>query len=79
MNFVYWAIPFFVCPPLWKAPILNKSQLALQAHSDIRKLSGFVITTEPLGFVLTKQVNDLLLRVYVDWLIFLSCMMEIVN
>ncbi len=33
-------------------------------HSNIRKASGFVITTEPLGFVLTKQVNDLLLRVY---------------
>ncbi len=30
---------------------------------DIRKASGFVITTEPLGFVLTKEVNVFLLRV----------------
>ncbi len=37
--------------------------IALQAHSDICKASGFVITTEPLGFVLTKQVNVFLLRV----------------
>ncbi len=39
------------------------SQLALRADSDIRKASGFVITTEPPGFVLTKEVNVLLLRV----------------
>ncbi len=32
--------------------------------SDIRKASGFVITTEPLGFVLTKEVNVFLLRVW---------------
>ncbi len=30
---------------------------------DIRKASGFVSTTEPLGFVLTKEVNVFLLRV----------------
>ncbi len=40
------------------------SQLALRACSDIREASGFVITTEPLGFEITKQVNDFLLRVY---------------
>ncbi len=40
-----------------------KKQLALLAHSDIREASGFVVTTEPVGFVLTKQVNDFLLRV----------------
>ncbi len=34
------------------------------AHSDIRTVSGFVITTEPLGFVLTKEVNVFLLRVW---------------
>ncbi len=34
-------------------------------HGDIRKASGFVITLEPLGFVLTKRVGDFLLRVYV--------------
>ena len=34
-----------------------------RVHSDIRKASGFVITTEPLGFVLTKRVGDFLLRV----------------
>ena len=38
-------------------------QLALRTHSDVRETSGFVITTEPLGFVLTKQVNDFQLRV----------------
>ncbi len=37
--------------------------MALRAHSDIRKASGSVITTEPLGFVLTKEVNVFLLRV----------------
>ncbi len=37
----------------------------MRAHSDIRKASGFVITTEPLGFVLTKEVNVFLLRVNV--------------
>ena len=31
--------------------------LALRAHSDILKANGFVITTGPLGFVLTKEVN----------------------
>ncbi len=36
---------------------------ALRAHSDIHKASGFVITTEPLGFVMTKEVNVFLLRV----------------
>ncbi len=39
-------------------------ELALRAHSDLRKASGFAITTEPLGFVLAKQVNDILLRVH---------------
>ena len=34
-----------------------------KARSDIREASGFVITTEPLGFVITKQVNDFILRV----------------
>ncbi len=34
------------------------------AHSDISKVGAFVITTEPLSFVLTKQVGDFLLRVY---------------
>ncbi len=48
---------------VYRTPPIN-AQLALQAHSDLRKASGFVITTEPLGFVLTKQVNDILLRVY---------------
>ena len=33
-----------------------------QLTSDTREASGFVITTEPLGFVLIKQVNDFLLR-----------------
>ena len=32
--------------------------------TDIRKASGFVITTEALGFVLTKEVNVFLLKVY---------------
>ncbi len=32
-------------------------------QSDIRKASGFVITMEPFGFVLTKEVNVFLLRV----------------
>ncbi len=35
-----------------------------KAHRDIRKASGFVITTEPLGFVQTEQVGGFLLRVY---------------
>ena len=43
--------------------LLMIHQLALRAHSDLRKASDFVITTEPLGVVLTKQVNDFLLRV----------------
>ena len=30
---------------------------------DLRRANGFVITTTPLGFFLTKQVNDFLLRV----------------
>ena len=34
----------------------------LRAQSDLRKVSGLVITMEPLGFVLTTQVDDLLLR-----------------
>ncbi len=38
--------------------------LHCKARGDIREASGFVITTEPLGFVLTKQVNDFLLRVH---------------
>ncbi len=42
----------------------NFHVFALQAHSDICEASGYVFTTEPLGFVLTKQVNDFLLRVY---------------
>ncbi len=42
--------------------ILKKKEII---HSDIRKASGFVITTEPLGFVLTKEVNVFLLRVHV--------------
>ncbi len=29
----------------------------LRAHSDIRKASGLVITTEPLGIVMTKQIK----------------------
>ena len=33
-------------------------------HSDIRKVSNFVNTTEPLGFVMTEQVGDFILRVY---------------
>ncbi len=37
--------------------------LALRAHSELCKASDFVIRTEPVGFVLTKQVNDFLLRV----------------
>ena len=41
----------------------TSSQLALRAHSDYCKASGFIITTESLGFGLTKQVNDSLLRV----------------
>ena len=36
----------------------------MRAHSDIRKASGFVVTMEPLGFVLTKGVNVFLLRVH---------------
>ncbi len=36
-----------------------------KAHSDIRTANGFVITTEPLGFVMTKEVNVFLLRVLV--------------
>ena len=39
------------------------SQLALRAHSDIRKACAFVITTEPLGFVLIKRVAGYLWRV----------------
>ncbi len=34
--------------------------------TDIREASSFVITTEPLGFVLTKQVNDFLMRVLLN-------------
>ena len=41
----------------------NACRLSLRAHSDIRAASGFVITTELLGFVLTKGVNVFLLRV----------------
>ncbi len=37
--------------------------IALRADSDIGKASGFIITTGPLGFVLTKQVSLFLLRV----------------
>ena len=33
-------------------------------HINIRKASGFVMTMEPLGFILTKGVGDFLLRVY---------------
>ncbi len=40
----------------------------MRAHSDIRKASGFVITTEPLGFVLTKEFNVFLLRVHLEQL-----------
>ena len=32
-------------------------------NSDLCKASGFVITTELVGFVSTKLVNDILLRV----------------
>ncbi len=49
---------------VYKASANKIKTLALQAHSDIRKASGFVITTEPLGFVLTKEVNVFLLRVW---------------
>ena len=31
--------------------------------SECCEANGFVITMEPLGFVLTKQVGDLLMRV----------------
>ena len=37
---------------------------------DLCKASGFVITMEPLGFALTKQVNGFLLRVW--WSAFFS-------
>ncbi len=37
---------------------------SLSLSLDIREAIIFVITTEPLGFVLTKQVNDFLLRVW---------------
>ena len=40
------------------------SQHDLMTFNDIHKASGFVITNEPLGFVLTKPVGDFLLRVY---------------
>ncbi len=43
--------------------VSNTTTLAFRVQSNIREASGFVITTEPLGFVLTKQVNDFLLRV----------------
>ncbi len=43
--------------------IVDNNKVNLGAHSDIRTASGFVITTEPLGFVLTKEVNVFLLRV----------------
>ncbi len=43
---------------------LMRCDAILQAHSDLRKASGFVIAMEPIGFVYTKQVNDFLLRVY---------------
>ncbi len=49
--------PFSTIIPVFRV------QLALRVHSDIRTASGFVITTEPLGFVLTKEVNVFLLRV----------------
>ena len=32
-------------------------------HSDLRKARDFVLTMEPLGFVLIKQVDDFLMRV----------------
>ena len=37
---------------------------ALRGHSDLRKASCFVITMEPIGFVLTMQVGDFVMRVY---------------
>ncbi len=42
-------------------PDINK-QISVGLY-DIHEASGFVITMEPLGFVITKQVNDFLLRV----------------
>ena len=42
---------------------VNNIKVSSQAHSDDRKARGFVITTEPLGFVLRKEVNDSILRV----------------
>ena len=47
-----------------KASWLYYITFALRADSDIRKASDFVITTERLGFVLTKEVNVFLLRVH---------------
>ena len=55
----------------------NKSNLLLvrnafsillhyKCSGDIRKASGFVITMEPIGFVVTKEVDVFLLRVHVN-------------
>ena len=78
----YWHLLCFVwyfctlIKELWNPLLcLNRHakllSIALWAHSDLRKASGFVITTEPLGFVQTKQVGDFLMRVYqfINWCI----------
>ncbi len=41
------------------------------AHSNLCRTSGFIITTEPLGFILIKQESDFLVRVQCAvWLVF---------
>ncbi len=46
---------------------------------DLCEASGFVITTEHLGFVVTKQVNDFLLRVYQTYPRKIMSILSIVN
>ncbi len=44
----------------------KKAELHPLIDIEIHKAGGFVITTKPLGFVLTKQVHDFLLRVHLN-------------
>ena len=42
---------------------VNQTIVYTHRIKDLCKASGLVITMEPLGFVLTKQVDDFLMRV----------------
>ena len=42
---------------------VNQTSVYTHRIKDLCKASGLVITMEPLGFVLTKQVDDFLMRV----------------